>query len=80
MFDTPDTSQSCPHALHIMERARALRMEMQALRQQNFRLRQESRRLCGERIPPQTVWVRSRRSQMSEPHRSPRQRPSGCVR
>ena len=36
MFDTPATSQSRPHALHIMERARALRMEMQALRQQSF--------------------------------------------
>ena len=67
MFDTPDTSQSRPHALHIMERARALRMEMQALRQRSFRLRQESRRLCRERIPPQTVWVRSLQPQMSEP-------------
>ncbi len=80
MFDPPDTLQWRLHALHIMERARTLRLEMEALRQQSFRLRQESRRLCGERIPPQTVWVRSRRSQMSEPHRSPRQRPSGCVR
>ena len=67
MFDTPATSQSRPHALHIMERARALRMEMQALRQQSFRLHQESRRLCRERIPPQTVWVRSLQPQMSEP-------------
>jgi hypothetical protein len=67
MFDTPDTFQWRPHALHIMERARALRLEMQALRQQIFQLRQESRRLFRERIPPQTVWVRSLRSQMSEP-------------
>jgi hypothetical protein len=67
MFDSLDTSQSRPPALLIMDRARALRMEMQALRQQNFRLRQESRRLCCERIPPQTVWVRSLRPQMSEP-------------
>ena len=67
MFDSPDTSQWRPHALHIMERGRALRLEMQALRQQSFRLHQESRRLCRKRIPPQTVWVRSLRSQMSEP-------------
>jgi hypothetical protein len=67
MFDTPDTSQWRSYALPIMERARALRMEMQALRQQNFRLRQESRRLCCERILPQTVWVRSLRPQISEP-------------
>ena len=67
MFDPPDTSQWRPHALHIMDRARALRLELQALRQQSFRLRQESRRLCRERIPPQTVWVRSLRPQMSEP-------------
>jgi hypothetical protein len=67
MFDTPDTSQWRPHALHIMERARALRLEMQALRQRSFRLRQDSRQLCRERILPQTVWVRSLRPQMSEP-------------
>jgi hypothetical protein len=67
MFDPPDTSQWRLHALQIMERARTLRLEMEALRQQSFRLRQESRRLCHERIPPQTVWVRSLRSQMSEP-------------
>jgi hypothetical protein len=67
MFDPPDTSQWRPHALHIMERARALRLKMQALRQQSFRLRQESRRLCRERIPPQAVWVRPLQSQMSEP-------------
>jgi len=67
MFDSPDTSQSRPYALHIMERARALRLEMQALRQQSFRLSQESRQLCREPILPQTVWVRSLRPQMSEP-------------
>ena len=67
MFDMPDTSKWRPHALHIMDRARALRLELQALRQQSFRLRQESRRLCRERILPQTVWVRSLRPQMSEP-------------
>jgi hypothetical protein len=67
MFDTPDTFQWRPHALHIMERARALRLEMQALRQRSFRLRRESRRLCRERIPPQTVWIRSVWPQMSEP-------------
>ena len=67
MFDSPDSSQSRPHTLHNMERARALRLEMQALRQRSFRLRQESRRLCRERIPPQTVWVRSLRTQMVEP-------------
>ena len=67
MFDSPDTSQWRPHALSIMERARALRLEMQTLRQRSFRLRQESRQLCRERIPPQTVWVRSLRPQMSEP-------------
>jgi hypothetical protein len=32
-----------------------------------WRYRQESRWLCRERIPPQTVWARSLRSQMSEP-------------
>jgi hypothetical protein len=67
MFDTPDTFQWRPHALHIMERARALRLEMQALRQRSFRVRRESRRLCRERIPPQTVWIRSVWPQMSEP-------------
>jgi hypothetical protein len=67
MFDTPDTSQWRPHVLHIMERARALRLEMQALRQRSFRLRQDSRQLCRERIPPQTVWVQSLRPQMPEP-------------
>jgi hypothetical protein len=67
MFDPPDTSQWGLHALHIMERARTLQLEMQELRQQSFRLHQESRRLCRERIPPQTVWVRSLRPQMSEP-------------
>jgi hypothetical protein len=67
MFDPPDISQWRLHALHIMERARTLRLEMQDLRQQSFRLRQESRRLCRERLPPQTVWVRSLRPQMSEP-------------
>jgi hypothetical protein len=67
MFDTPETFQWRPHALHIMERARALRLEMQALRQRSFRVRRESRRLCRERIPPQTVWIRSVWPQMSEP-------------
>ena len=67
MFDSPDTSQGRPHALSIMERARALRLEMQALRQRSFRLSQESRQLCRKRIPPQTVWVRSLLPQMSEP-------------
>jgi hypothetical protein len=67
MFDTPDTFQWRPHALHIMERARALRLEMQALRQRSFRVRRESRRLCRERIPPQTVWIQSVWPQMSEP-------------
>lgn len=67
MFDLPDSSPWRLHALHIMERARTLRLEIQDLRQQSFRLRQESRQLCRERIPPQTVWVRPLRSQMSEP-------------
>jgi hypothetical protein len=67
MFDTPDTFQWRPHVLHIMERAMALRLEMQALRQRSFRLRRESRRLCRERIPPQTVWIRSVWPQMSDP-------------
>jgi hypothetical protein len=67
MFDPPDTSQWGLHALHIMERARTLRLEMQDLRQQSFRLQQESRRLCRERIPPQTVCARSVWPQMSEP-------------
>ena len=67
MLNSPDTSQCRPHALSIMERARALRLEMQALRQRSFRLRQDSTQLCRERIPPQTVLVRSLRSQMSEP-------------
>jgi hypothetical protein len=67
MFDTPDTSQWRPHALHIMEQARALRLEMQVLRQRYFRLHQESRRLHCERIPPQTAWARSFQPRMSEP-------------
>lgn len=67
MFDTPDTSQWRPHVPHLMERARTLRLEMQALRQRSFRLRQESRQLRRERLPPQTVWVRSLQPQMSEP-------------
>jgi hypothetical protein len=67
MFDSPDTSQWRPHVLHIMERARALRLEMQVLRQRSFRLRQEVRQLYRARVPPQTVWVRSLRPQMSEP-------------
>ena len=62
MFDSPDTSQWRPHALSIMERARALRLEMQALRQRSVRLSQESRQLCRKRISPQTVWVRSLRA------------------
>jgi hypothetical protein len=66
MFDTPDTSRGRPHVLPIMEQARALRLEMQALRQRSFRLRQDSRQLRRERIPPQTVWVRSLRPRMPE--------------
>ena len=66
MFDSPDTSQWRLHALSITERARALRLEMQALRQRSVRLSQESRQLCRKRILPQTVWVRSLRPQMSE--------------
>jgi hypothetical protein len=67
MFDSPDTPQWRPDALPIIEQARALRLEMQALQQRSFRLCQESRQLYRERIPPQTAWVRSPRPQMSEP-------------
>ena len=69
MLNSPDTSQCRPHALSIMERARALRLEMQTLRQRSFRLCQDSRQLCRERVSPQTVLVRSLRPQpqMSEP-------------
>jgi hypothetical protein len=67
MFDLPDTSPWRLHALSISERAKTLRLELQALRQRSLRLSQESRQLCRERIPPQTVWIRSLRPQMSEP-------------
>ena len=68
MFDSPDTSQWRPRALQIMERARALQLEMHDLRQRSFRLRWESRRLRRERIPPQTGWARCVRPQsIAEP-------------
>jgi hypothetical protein len=67
MLGTPDIPPWRPNVPHIMERARALRLEMQTLRQRSLRLRQELRLLCCGRIPPQTVWVRSLRPQMSEP-------------
>jgi hypothetical protein len=67
MLGTPDIPPWRPNGPLIAERARALRLEMQALLQRSLRLCQESRLLCSGRIPPQTVWVRSLRPQRSEP-------------
>jgi hypothetical protein len=67
MLGTPDIPPWRPNVPLIAGRARALRLEMQALWQRSLRLLQESRLLCSERIPPQTVWVRSLQPQRSEP-------------
>jgi hypothetical protein len=67
MLGTPDIPPRRPNVPLIAERARALRLEVQALRQRTLRLLQESRLLCSERIPSQTIWVQSLRPQRSEP-------------